>query len=271
MLIQHNMTPGHRPWKKSILTGDALCAAWWPCPPFTWNNSISLALNLCILTWTTPHGLNVISATPHSIYNVVPGSHWPLSGTSAFFALFSAAESFRSTCTPMSLDYPLPGPPSWIILASVETPSENTCSRFTSVSLVLKMARKRLCPDGSGTPAKNKKNPTGASAKKTQPTTPKSSETAHHGDSAHKHKKIGLFTAESMRQCIEEVKAVEARQKEQGLAKPKRSRNEICKQFGIHPSTLSKRMTGKVVGMGCQLGGPRRGRVLTAGEFQPTQ
>ena len=84
--------------------------------------------------------LNVISATPHSTYNVVPGSHWPLSGTRASFALFSAAESFRSTCRPMSLDYPLPGPTSWIILASVETPSENTCSRFTSVSLVLKMA-----------------------------------------------------------------------------------------------------------------------------------
>ena len=130
------MTPGYRLWKKSILTGDALCAAWWPCAPFTWNNSISLALNLCILTWTTPHGLNVISATPHSTYNVVPGSHWPLSGTSASFALFSAAESFRSTCRPMSLDYPLPGPPSWIILASVETPSENTCSRFTFVLLV---------------------------------------------------------------------------------------------------------------------------------------
>ena len=230
------MTPGHRLWKKSILTGDALCAAWWPCPPFTWNNSISLALNLCILTWTTPHGLNVISATPHSTYNVVPGSHWPLSGTSASFALFSAAESFRSTCRPMSLDYPLPGPPSWIILASVETLSENTCSRFTSVLLVLKMARKRLCPDGSnGTPAKKKKNqPRGASAKKTpQPTMPKSSETGHHRDSAHKNKKIGLFTVDSMRKCIEEVKAVEARQKEQGLDKPERSRNQICKQFGI--------------------------------------
>ena len=113
------MTPGHRLWKKSILTGDALCAALQPCRPFTWNNSISLALNLCILTWTTPHGLNVISATPHSTYNVVPGSHWPLSGTSASFALFSAAESFRSICKPMLLDYPLPGHPSWIILASV--------------------------------------------------------------------------------------------------------------------------------------------------------
>ena len=202
---------------------------------------------------------------------LVPGSHWPLSGTSTFFALFSAAESFRSR--PMSLDYPLPSPPSWIILTSVKTPSENTCSRFTSVSLVLKMAQKWLCPDGSnGTPAKKEKNqPRGASAKKTpQLTTPKSSDTGHYRDSAHKNKKIELFTA-AMRKCIQEVKAVEARQKAQGLAKPERSRNQICKEFGIHPSTLSKRMTGKVVGMGCQLGGKRRGRVLTAGEFQPTQ
>ena len=181
----------------------------------------------------------MISATPHSTYNVVTGSHWPLSETSTSFALFSAAESFRSR--PMSLDYPLPSPPSWIILASLETPSENTCSRFTSVLLVLKMARKRLCPDDSNrTPAKKQKKQPGSSAKKTQLTTPKSSKTGHHRDSAHKNKKIGLFTVESMRKCIEEVKAVEQRQKEQGLDKSERLRNQICKQFGIHPSTLSK-------------------------------
>ena len=268
------MTPRNRLWKKSILNGDALCAAWWPCPPFYWNNSISLALNLCILTWTTPHGLNVISVTPLSTYNVVPGSHSSLSGTNTSFALFSATESFnRFTCRPMSLDYPLSGPPSWIILASVETPSENACSIFTSVSLVLKMARKWLCPDeNNGTPVKRKKNQPAASAKKTPPPTmPKSSETAHHGDSAHKNKKIGLFTADTMKACIEEVKAVEQRQKELGLAKPERSRNQIFKEFGIQPSTLLKHMTGKVVGLGCQLGEWRRGRILTAGEFQPTQ
>ena len=134
------------------------------------------------------------SATPHSTYNVVPGSHWPLSGTSASSALFSAAENFRSTCRPMSLDYPLPCPPSSIVLASLETPSENTCSRFTSVSLVLKMARKRLCPD-DGTLAKKQKKQPGSSAKKT-PTMAKSSDMGHYGDSAHKHKKIGLFTVE---------------------------------------------------------------------------
>ena len=59
---------------------------------------------------------------------------------------------------------------------------------------------------------------------------------------------------DSMRKCIEEVKAVEARQKEQGLANMERSRNQICKEFGIHPSTLSKWMTGKVVGMAPSLG-----------------
>ena len=189
--------------------------------PFTWNNSISLALNLCILTWTTPHGLNVISATPHSTYNVVPGSHWPLSGTSASSALFSAAENFRSTCRPMSLDYPSPCPPSLIVLASLETPSENTCSRFTSVSLVLKMARKRLCPDDR-TPAKKQNKQPRSSAKKT-PTMAKSSNKGHYGDSEHKNKKIGLFTAEAMTKCIEEVKAVESRQKKLGLAKPEKS------------------------------------------------
>ena len=42
-----------------------------------------------------------------------------------------------------------PSPSSLIVLASLKTPSENTCSRFTSVLLVLKMEWKQLCPDGS--------------------------------------------------------------------------------------------------------------------------
>ena len=107
----------------------------------------------------------------------------------------------RLVCAPSSpggklaaLACPLPCPPSSIILASLETLSENTCSRFTSVSLVLKMARKQLCPDGSnGTLAKKQKKQPRSSARKTQPTTPKSSDTGHHGDSAHKNKKIGLL------------------------------------------------------------------------------
>ena len=85
------------------------------------------------------------------------------------------------------------------------------------------MAPKWLCPDdSSGTPAKKPKKQPGSSANKTL-TTPKSSDTGHHGDSAHKNKKIGLFTVEAMSQCLTEVKAVEARQKELGLAKPEQS------------------------------------------------
>ena len=104
----------------------------------------------------------------------MPGHLWE-------FLLYSLVSSPSSAeCIQAALGCLSPGPPSLIVLASLETPSENICSRSTSVSLVLKMARKQLCPDGSnGTPAKKKKNqPRGASAKKTPPpTTPKSSDT----------------------------------------------------------------------------------------------
>ena len=80
---------------------------------------------------------------------------------------------------------------------------------------------KRLCPDDR-TPAKKQKKQPRSSAKKT-PTTAKSSDMGHYGDSAHKNKKIGLFTVEAMTKCIEEVKAVEARQKKLGLAQPEKS------------------------------------------------
>ena len=58
-----------------------------------------------------------------------------------FLRTFSAAESFN-TCRSMSLDYPLPSLPSWNVLASVYSRSENTCSRSTSMLLVLKMTQK---------------------------------------------------------------------------------------------------------------------------------
>ena len=41
---------------------------------------------------------------------------------------------------------PSPCPPSSIFLASLETLSENTCSRFTSVSLVFKDGLKAAVP-----------------------------------------------------------------------------------------------------------------------------
>ena len=98
MDIPHNMTPGHRPWKKSILTGGALSAAWWPCPPFTWNNSTSLALNLFILIWITPPGLNVTSAIPPFICSVGPGNQFMLLDPDIFFAPFFVVGSSNFSC-----------------------------------------------------------------------------------------------------------------------------------------------------------------------------
>ena len=48
------------------------------------------------------------------------------------------------------------------------------------------------------------------------------------------------------------------------------SRNEIVASFGLSPSSVSKRMMGKVLSMGPALGGTRRSRVLNAGMFQAT-
>ena len=98
MLIQHSMTPGHRPWKKLILTGGALSAAWWPCSPFTWNNSIFLGLNLFILTLITPPGLNVTSALPPFIYSMGPGNQFMLLDPDVFCAPSFVVGSFRHPC-----------------------------------------------------------------------------------------------------------------------------------------------------------------------------
>ena len=87
------------------------------------------------------------------------------------------------------------------------------------------------------------------------------------GDSAHYKKRIGLFTAEEMKACMDEIKEVEQKAKDEGK-KPEFSRNEICKKHGISPSSVSKRMTGKVKGYGPQLGGARRGKILSKGMFK---
>ena len=224
MLTQYSLTPGHGPWKKFILTGGALCAAWWPCPPFTWNNSISLGLNLFILTLITPPGLNVTSAIPRFICSVGPGNQFMLLDPDVFFA------------------------PSFVV-GSLRYPYPSLC-RLILINLFscrLKMARKARCPD---TP-KGMKKP------------------GDRGGSTHQDMNIGLFKAEVMQACIDEIKRVEgeARLKNE---KPKKSRNQICKEFGLSPSTVSKRMTGKVRSMGPALGGARRGKVFTAGRFQAT-
>ena len=114
----------------------------------------------------------------------------------------------------------------------------------------LKMACKPHCPD---TPKDNKKNP-------------KPPSSGDRGGSTHAKQKIGLFQVEVMMKCIAEIHKVKADAKRHGK-KPK-SRNKICEEFGLSPSTVSKRMTGKVKSMGPALGGARRGKVFTAGRFQ---
>ena len=67
-----------------------------------------------------------------------------------------------------------------------------------------------------------------------------------------------------MAACIEEIKRVEAEAAVKG-EQPKLSQNKICRSYGLAPGTFSKRMMGKVTGMGPQGGGAQRGRIFTAG------
>ena len=228
------MIPEPRPWKKSILTGDVLCAAWWPSPPFTWNNSTSLALNLFILIWTTPHGLNVTSAIPPFIYSVGPGNQFMLLDPDVFFAPSSVVDSSNLSCPLYSNLFP--------------------CRLFQS----FKMARRKRCPDGDEGNSKKKK-------KDEKPPTKRHDE-GERGKSTHAGDNIGNFKAVQMAECIAEINYWESKAKAEGTPLAKQnSRNNICDRHGISPSSLSKRMTGKVLGLGPQLGGVRRGRVLTAG------
>ena len=112
-----------------------------------------------------------------------------------------------------------------------------------------------MCPDSDKKKKKSPKQHTEEAGKKDQ------------GDSAHANQRIGLFTAEEMKAYIDEIKEVKQRAKDEGK-KPKFSRNEICEKHGISPSSVSKQMTGKVKGYGPQLGGARRGKILSEGIFK---
>ena len=236
MLIQHSMTPGHRPWKKFILTGGTLSAAWWPCAPFTWNNSISLALILCILTWTTPHGLNVISAIPPFIYSVQPGNLFKLSDPNIFFAHSFVVGSFWYPFYFYFLDL--------------------CCLFLVFLVQSFKMARWKRCPDGG----EKKRKKTDDDKSKWH------GEGSGRGRLNHAGDKIGSFKADTMAGCIAEIHFWENKAEAEGKERPDKqnSRNQICKRHGLSPSTVSKWMTGKVQGLGPQLGGARQSRVLTA-------
>ena len=107
------------------------------------------------------------------------------------------------------------------------------------------MGRRPLCPDDK-TPKKKKKG------KKSGKDETKRPSLDDRGGSTHQDQHIGLFTADAMTQYITEIKEVEGEAARTGKP-PKFSRNQISKKYGLSPSTVSKRMTSKVVGMGPQV------------------
>ena len=115
------------------------------------------------------------------------------------------------------------------------------------------MGCKQMCPD-SETKKKSPKQHT-EEGKKDQ------------GDSTHANKQIGFFTAEEIKACIDEIREVKQTAKDQGK-KPEFDRNESCEKHSISPSSVSKQMTGKVKGYRPQLGGARRGKILSEGMFK---
>ena len=146
------------------------------------------------------------------------------------------------------------------VVGSFRYPTPSPC-RLIYISILFpqffKMGRRPLCPDDKK-PQKKKKG------KKSETDETKRHSSDDRGGSTHRNERIGLFTVDSMSQCITEIKEVEAEAARTGKP-PKFSRNQISKKYGLSPSTVSKRMTGKVVGMGPQVGGVRRGRIFQAG------
>ena len=96
--IQLSMTPGGKLLRKSILIGGALCVVLWPCHLAIWNTSTHLGQRVCTMILTTPPGLSVTNATPHSTCNVQPGSLKMLSEIKDFCAHSSFADNFKCVC-----------------------------------------------------------------------------------------------------------------------------------------------------------------------------
>ena len=71
------------------------------------------------------------------------------------------------------------------------------------------------------------------------------------GRSNHAGDKIGNFKADTMAACIAEIHFWENKVKAEGKGRPDKqnSENQIFKQHGLSPSTVSKQMTGKVQGL----------------------
>ena len=74
------------------------------------------------------------------------------------------------------------------------------------------------------------------------------------GGSNHQDKQIGFFKEEVMQLYINEIHRVEEAARLLNK-KPEKLRNQIPEEYGLSPSTVSKRMTGKVLSVGPALGG----------------
>ena len=157
--------------------------------PFIWNSNTSLGLNLFILIWTTPLGLNVTSAIPPFIYSVGPGNNFMLLDPDVFFALFFVAGNFRSdfSCHPFL---------------------------FRLICLfVFKMGRRPLYPNDDKKKKKKKSSETDKDEDKDRSTgkeTKTKQNTSPGGGSAHKDQSTGNFMVDTMIQCINEIRQVEA-------------------------------------------------------------
>ena len=77
-----------------------------------------------------------------------------------------------------------------------------------------------------------------------QEETAQTTSSGDHGGSTHAKQKIGLFKAEAMRKCIAEIHKVEADAKRHGIWPT--SQNKICKEFGLSPSMVSKRISSDI-------------------------
>ena len=88
------------------------------------------------------------------------------------------------------------------------------------------------------------------------------------GGSSHAGKKISQFMADQMARCLVEINHYRRRQKELGLVKMEVSMNQTARNHGLSPANVNKWVTGKITGLGSQLGGARQGNVAAAGKFQ---
>ena len=127
------------------------------------------------------------------------------------------------------------------------------------------MGQRPLCSDGDKKKKKKKSSETDKEKDKDRSTGKEAKQNTSLGrGSAHKDQLTGNFTADTMMQCINEIVQVKV-EAAANNEPPKLSRNKICKKYGLAPGTISKRMTGKVKGMGPQGGSARRGRVFNQG------